>query len=135
MRIRNQDRAQARRGQFGNGQRAGAADDHVRPAQRFGHVGDERRDLGRHTRLAVGRARGIDELFTRLVAHGKYQGVAGVALQTRQRLRHGAVQARRAQAAAHHQQADGPSRPAESQRRRRQRGDISAHRIADDACM
>ncbi len=77
----------------------------------------------------VGAARALEPALAGLVAH--VQGEA--AGQPRQRVRQHGVEARRALAAADHEDADCAAPLCEARGRRRQRGDVGAHRIADHA--
>ena len=113
LRERHQHAADARGAQFGERQRAGAADHEVGPGVGGGHVGDEGLDARGDAGLAYARVGVGAQLLAALVAHFD----ASTSVQRRQRLRHRRVQRARALAAAEHQQA---------QRRRRARRSAAA---------
>ena len=130
-RQRHQHRAQAGGLQLGDGHGAGAAHREIRPRVGRGHVLDERQHVAPRPWLARtrrarsrGRARRPDGAPADAARAPERDSACGT---------HG-VQALRALAAAEHQQARArPLRSAKRTRRRRQRGDVGAHRIAD-AC-
>jgi hypothetical protein len=98
---RHQHGRQGRGGELRHGQRAGAADEQLRPAVGLGHVIDERLDPRLHACLAIGALGHLEGGPTGLVAH--LEDLPGP--EQRQRARHGLVERARALAAAKHQQA------------------------------
>jgi hypothetical protein len=100
---RHENGADADRRKLRDRERAGAADHEVGPCVGRGHVVDEWNDAGAHAGARVIRARGLEPALARLMACLDADGVC----QARKRKGHHRVQARRALAAAQHQQADG----------------------------
>ena len=125
-RQRDDERAQAHRGEFADRERAAPGDGDVRPGVARGHVVDERDALGVDARVAIGRLERGQVLRARLVHDER----APPGRQRRERGRHARVEALRAEAAADDEEPQRSLAAGEAFFRRRQRGDRLAQRIA-----
>jgi len=101
-RVRHDNARHAGRREFGDGQRAGAANDEVGPFVGAGHVVDKGNAVGLHTSCRVVRLQGCEVLFTGLMDDLR----AFVGADQRQPLGYHFIDRRSAEAAAEDEQAE-----------------------------